>query len=147
MFDGVVSGIREIFVPDEDFVTERWNSIRERFSFVDSISETADIIIRFFKDTIFDEPPKIYINLGNAESKYDYGSSAYCLDMTWYARYKPIVDPFLSGWIWLCFIYRVYTKLPSIIGGVAGDFQTVDQTYQNRDYIKWSLGQRKGGKK
>lgn len=136
-----------IFVPSEDYVSDRWNSIKERFSFADSIATTADTIITFFNDTAFDEPPKVYINLDFAESKYDYGGKTYCLDMSWYERYKPTVDAFLSAWLWLTFIWRVYTRLPGIINGASSDFQTVSNAYENRDYIKWSLRQRRGGKK
>lgn len=145
--NGILDGIKEIFIPDEDFISERWNSIKARFSFADSISNTASAIVRFFETTAFDEPPKVYINFDFAESKYDYGGQAYCLDMSWYARYKPVVDAFLSAWLWLCFIWRVYTRLPAIINGAAGDFQVVNSAYESRDYIKWSLSQRRGGKK
>ena len=123
LLDGLLEGIKDIFVPSEDYVSDRWDSIRAKFSFADSISETAGIIVRFFKETAFNEPPKIYIDLGKAESKYDYGGQTYCLDMVWYERYKPTVDVFLSAWIWLVFLFRVYTKLPAIINGVAGDFE------------------------
>lgn len=132
-----MEGITAIFVPSEDFVTNRWNSIKQRFSFAESISETADVLITFFRDTAFNEPPKVYINLGFAESKYDYGAKTYCLDMSWYERYKPTVDALLSAWIWICFIWRVYVRLPGIINGVSSDFE-VASNY--RDYSAWSNG-------
>lgn len=79
-----------------------------------------------FNEASYNEPPKVYINFKLAESKYDYGGQTYCLDMSWYQRYKPVVDTFLSAWIWLCFMWRLFIKLPNIINGVAGDFETVD---------------------
>lgn len=79
-----------------------------------------------FNEASYDEPPKVYINFKLAESKYDYGGQAYCLDMSWYQRYKPTVDSWLSAWLWITFAWRVYVKLPNIINGVSGDFETVD---------------------
>ena len=147
--DSIISGIKDVlvavFVPSEDYITDRWNSIRDRFGFAESIASTADIIFTFFKDTAFDVPPKVYLHLDHAESQYDYGGKSVCLDMSWYSRYKPTVDAFLSAWLWLVFSYRIYVRLPGTINGVGGDFQVAHDASESRDYIKWSLSQRKGG--
>lgn len=140
---GVKDGVIEVFVPKEDFLTEQWQGIRDRFGFADSIAETGEIIVRFFKETAFDVPPKVYIDLSKAESKYDYGDETFCLDMTWYARYKPIVDPFLSAWMWLVFIYGVYTNLPNIISGSAGTFKAYEGLNDNSAYVKWHFSQKR----
>lgn len=140
----MIEGIKAIFVPSSDYVSERWNSIRSRFSFADSITETVDIISTFFKETAFDEPPKVHIDLGYAESEYDYGGETYCLDMSWYARYKPIVDPFLSAFLWIAFIWRIFTQLPNIINGVGSAYNEYNALNDSKDYVKWSF---KGGKK
>lgn len=142
--DNIINGIKDLIVPSEDYITTRWLAIRSRFSFVDTISETAQIIFRFFAETSFDIPPTIKIDFGYAESEYNWGGETFCLDMTWYARYKPIVDTFLSAWIWIVFLMRLYTHLPNIISGAAGDFEVVNKTHESKDYIKWSL---RGGKK
>lgn len=42
--------------------------------------------------------------------------------MSWYARYKPIVDPFLSAFMWLVFSWRIFTQLPNIINGVGSAY-------------------------
>lgn len=139
-----MTGIQKIFIPEEDYITNRWNAIRSRFSFADSISETVDIIFTFFKETAFDEPPKIHIDLSYAESKYDYGGETYCLDMSWYERYKPTVDAFLSAFMWACFIWRLYVALPNIINGVGVGGDVFNNLNSNAEYVKWSL---KGGKK
>lgn len=141
---GVKNALIEIFIPSEDYITDRWNSIRDRFSFIDAITEYAQIIFRFFAETTFNTPPTIKIDFGYAESKYNWGGETFCLDMSWYARYKPIVDAFLSAWLWIVFIMKLYTKLPGIISGAPGDFEMVNKTYESRDYIKWSF---RGGKR
>ena len=102
------------------------------------------MIFTFFKETAFDEPPKVHIDLGYAESKYDYGGETYCLDMSWYARYKPTCDTFLSGFMWLVFIWRLFTSLPNIINGVGSAYEPYNTLNDSSGYVKWSL---RGGKK
>lgn len=60
------------------------------------------------------------MNLGNAESKYNYGGKAIALDMTWFAKYKPTTDAVISAILWAFFVWRVYVMLPGIINGVSG---------------------------
>lgn len=117
--------------------------IRSRFPFVDSISVTVDSVLDFFKETAFNEPPKINVHLNFANSDYNWGGEAVYIDMSWYEPYKPIVDAFLSAWIWITFIFRLWKRLPGIISGSGSDFQVVQDVYESRDYIKWSLHQRR----
>lgn len=95
------------------------DSIKERFVFAESIIETVESITGAVS-VASDEPPVIEINLGKAEGKYDYGGSAVALDMSWFARYKPMTDAVISAILWAFFIWRVYVLLPGIINGVSG---------------------------
>ena len=63
-------------------------------------------------------PPSITVNLSAARSKYNYGDTAICLDMSWYGEYKPYVDTFLSAVLWLTFVWNTFKNLPAIISGV-----------------------------
>ena len=121
LLSGFHEMLQEIFVPDEDYISEKVNSIRTRFAFADSIMTTAESISSAVKNSGSSGPPKLTINLGLAESKYDYGGSALALDMSWYARYKPSVDVVLSSIIWVLFVWRVFVHLPNIISGFGGD--------------------------
>lgn len=125
----IVDGIKGIFVPSEDYLTDKVNALRDRFAFADSIIGTCTEIADIFK-TFTGTPPKIEIDFGNAESKfgYDYGGQAYALDMTWYARYKGTVDTIVGAFIVGGFIWRLRHNLPNIIAGVGNGFSTVNGT-------------------
>lgn len=119
--DYIIEGIRNIFVPDNDFLTEKVEAIRSEFGIIDSVSGTVSIFKEFFTNVSTGRPPKIEIDLSLAESKYNYGSSAFALNMEWYAKYKPAVDVVLSSIIWVLFAWRVFVRVPAIIGGFSSD--------------------------
>lgn len=107
-------------MPEGDFIKDKVSYLRSKFGIIDSVSGTVSVLGDFF-DTVSDGvPPKIEMHLNKAESEYNYGDTAVALDMSWYARYKPTVDVILSSMIWLFFVWRVFVKLPSIIGGFSG---------------------------
>lgn len=102
----------------------------DRYSFIDSISETAGIIKQFFADTTSGKVPKITVDMKSVNSKYNWGGNATVLDMSWYAPYKAFGDALLSAMIWIFFAWRVYVKLPSIINGTAGDINSVTRGFK-----------------
>lgn len=122
----ILDGIKAVFVPSEDYLTNKVNKLRARFSFADSIIGTAEEIFGVFEDYV-STPPKIEINLGDAESKfgYKYGGVALALDMSWYARYKGTVDAVVSAFMLGGFAWRIYHNLPSIISGMSAPVRSV----------------------
>ena len=118
--DAILGGIRDIFFPSEDFLTAKVEALRARFSFADSIIATVAAMGGALND-FETSPPIIYMELSEAESKYDWGDRAIALDLRWYERYKPTVDALLSALLWIFFVWRVFRKLPGIISGVEGD--------------------------
>lgn len=119
--DPIINALKDLFVPSEDFLTDKVNALRQRFSFADSIIATATSIgaaLSAFET----EPPIVYINLADAESQYNWGGLAVALDLSWYARYKPTVDLFLSAVMLLFFVWRVFVHLPGIISGASVGF-------------------------
>ncbi len=116
--DTVMSGIKSIFVPSEDFLSSKVTALRERFSFVDSIIGTAE----FIRDSINGDvsPPVIYIDLSAAEGSYYLGEKEILVDFAWYERYKDSVDALMSAILWAFFAWRVFQRAPAIIGGDAG---------------------------
>ena len=113
--------IKSIFVSDADFISEKWNAIRSRFDFADSISSSGELILDVLKG-IDPEPPVIYVDLGDTEGSYYFGGQVAFLDLRWYERYKPTGDAIISAFLWLAFAWRLFLKLPGIISGLPGDF-------------------------
>lgn len=107
------------------------------------VAETFDSIVHYFSDALYNEAPVVYMNFDLAESEYDYGGYAVALDMNWYARYKPIVDVFLSAWIIFLYTVRLYFKLPDIINGVGSDFDVMREHQTN--VMKWNTRNRRLG--
>lgn len=117
----IAEAISAIFVPEADFITEKWNAIRSRFAFADSIASSGQMILGVLQG-IDPEPPVIYVELGDAEGSYYLGGQVAFLDLRWYARYKPTGDAIISAFLWLVFVWRMFIKLPGIIAGLPGDF-------------------------
>lgn len=118
--NALLEGIKAIFVPHEDFLTDKVDALRSEFSFADSIISTFEL----FGNSLLafsTSPPVIYVDLGASTGSYYLGGKVPFVDLTWYAAYKPTVDLLLSAFMWLVFVWRVGIHLPGIIRGSSGD--------------------------
>lgn len=115
----ILNGIREIFVPSEDFITEKVEALQAEFTFADSIITTGKYIGYSFQG-MGTEPPVIYVNLADNRTGLDMGGEVAFLDLRWYEEYKPTVDMILSAFLWLMFAWRVFVHLPGILRGLPG---------------------------
>lgn len=132
--EAISSGFAALFVPDAEYISVKYNELRSRFGFVDSISASADALtdaFQGFQDP--DEPPIIYMDFSAADSKYDYGGKAVALDLSWYSQYKPTVDVILSSVLWTFFVWRMFTHLPSIISGSSISVDKTADVYNRFD--------------
>lgn len=117
--NGLGSTLNELFVPSEGLLAEKVAALRSRYSFIDGVSTSVEGMIAYF-DTYWTQPPFVTIDLSNAPSGSWGDSIVYFVDFSFYEPYKPYVDNFLSGSMWAFFIWRVFVRLPGIIGGEAG---------------------------
>lgn len=114
-----------LFVPSEDFFSEKITYFREKFEFVDSLAECFICIRDSFANPT--EFGSITVDLSASESKYNYGSGKInVLDVSWYTRYKPYGDRIISAFMWLVFVFNVFKQLPGIINGASGSIVNVD---------------------
>ena len=131
LISGLIDGIKAIFVPSEDYLSEKVDRLKEKFGFVFTVMETSDNIAAIFEGD-FDEPPYIEMDFSLAESeKYDYGGKAVALDMSWYERYKPSVDAILSVIIYVFFFWRLFVSLPGLVSGQAASYYVDNFTMVN----------------
>lgn len=142
--DTVINGIKDIlenlFVPDEEFVNAKIEALAERFGFAWQITE----VVENFKDKLQElaelesmaEPPKIYINLDDSESKYDFGGRVEILDFTFYQPYREQVHGIISAIIWVMWLWRMFIKLPSIIHGEGGNTSSNNDTQNGKEITK-----------
>ncbi len=126
------AAIESLVVPDEDYLSDKIAALCEEFTFADSIVRTTQQLGNMLLG-VTTEPPVIYIDLGSTRGSYDIGGVVPFLDLRWYAEYKPTVDAIISAFLWVCFIWRMFLKLPGIINGAAGDFVLIQS--RREDYF------------
>lgn len=126
------AAIESLVVPDDDYLSDKIAALCEEFAFADSIVRTTQQLGNMLVG-VTTEPPVIYIDLGSTRGSYDIGGVVPFLDLRWYAEYKPTVDAIISAFLWVCFIWRMFLKLPGIINGAAGDFVLIQS--RREDYF------------
>ena len=113
----IAEKVGELFKPDEALITEITDTFKGKFGFLPVLKQFGDDLFGMTAET---EPPVIWIHLENAESKYgyDYGGKEVALDLAWYQKYKPSVDGIVSGFMWLGYLWMLFTKAPNILNGM-----------------------------
>lgn len=138
----IAEALAAVFVPSADYISAKVEALRGEFGFIDSVIATGE----FIRDSISGAsgPPVIYVDLGRAPSG-NYGSQRVLLtDFSWYAPYKGQVDTVLSAALWAFFGWRVFLKLPGIIGGESGYIS--DVFFPSSSGRSGSDDKKKGGK-
>lgn len=118
--------LTEFFVPDEELMNERLQSLRSEFAFVDSIAGYGDHLLNTLQGAS-GKAPSFTIDFGKARGKYIKTSQTVTIDLSWYDEYKPMVDNILSGLIWMTFLWHMYKKIPDIIHGNSMSTAAVNQ--------------------
>lgn len=106
-----------LFVPDDEVMQEMWADIQDQFSGIFGLMNSGNHIVDFLKTCSGLRAPNFTVNLGSSASYY-LGNETVTIDFSWYAPYKPTVDLLFAGIIWAGFIWRMYSRIPEIIGGV-----------------------------
>lgn len=129
--DTILDGVKDIFVPEKGYLDAKFEAVKERFAFWESVTDTAQVIKNWFETCNWSIPPVVTVNFTNGKSAHgvDYGTSAKILDFTWYTPYKDAVDVIISAFLWIMFAWRIFLGLPNIISGVAP--QAVFDAYQD----------------
>lgn len=138
----IAEALAAVFVPSADYISAKVEALRGEFGFIDSVIATGE----FIRDSVSGAsgPPVIYVDLGRASSG-NYGSQRVLLtDFSWYAPYKGQVDTVLSAALWAFFGWRVFLKLPGIIGGESGYIS--DVFFPSSSGRSGSDDKKKGGK-
>ncbi len=113
----IAEKIGALFKPDEALLTEITDTFKGKFGFFSTLKQFGSDLFGMTPET---EPPVIWVHLENAESKfgYNYGDKQKIFDMTWYQKYKASVDGLLSGFLWLGYLWLLFKRAPSILGGM-----------------------------
>ena len=114
LVEDLINGLIRLFVPKEDFFSEKFEEFKSHFAFIDTF---IGFVNQFLNINRNNEAPSISIDFSNAESQYNYGGKAAALNLSWYSRYKPIGDIIITAFVYAFFIWRFYCRLPEIIRG------------------------------
>lgn len=104
-----------LFVPQQSSVDNLVNKVTEKFGFIESIKNAFNDIQNMINN----------IDNGTAVFSVDisspwYNGKATLFNLAWYKPFKPYGDLVFTGFAYLFFIWRLYVRLPSIIGGSSG---------------------------
>lgn len=128
----LLSGLVNLFVPEEDFFSEKFEEFKSHFAFIDTFT---GFVSQFLNLSRKNEAPSITIDFSKAESQYNYGGKAVTLNLSWYSRYKSIADIVLTAFVYVFFIWRFYCRLPEIIrgAGISVDYSSrIDKEVKRR---------------
>lgn len=112
----IASSIGNLFIPSDGYFDSKIQPIKEKFGFVDIFIGYVNGLSENFQ-TLTGEAPDLHVDLTQAESEYNWGESALAINLDWYERYKPTGDQVIIVFSYAFFIWRVFRKLPDIIGG------------------------------
>ena len=115
-----LDGFRNLFESNNDPFRDLMLFFKDKFSFITDLRATLERIVSVFDKNAraADTPPVIYADFSESDSEAFQGVGRVVVaDFSWYARYKPYVDTFLSAILWGFFLFRLYFRLPDIIAG------------------------------
>lgn len=112
----ILNGIKEVFVPDAEYISGKMEALYNKFGFLQVISGIWESFGEMMNEAA--EPPSVVVDLGAAEGRWNLGNQKVSLiNLSWYARYKPTVDIFFSIFLWLGFGWLLYKRMPDIVSG------------------------------
>lgn len=115
--NGISNVLKDLFIPEDGFLNDRISSIRNKFSFADTIYNTAQGLFNLFNTISGNNAPSITVHLSSKSSGASYGQKDVVISLDWYAPYKPTIDALLSGILWAGYIWLIIKRVPDLIKG------------------------------
>lgn len=114
-----------LFVPSEDTVNGLVDSVKSKFSFIDTIKNSVVDVEDVLEGAT--EAPTLTVHVN--KSSYTKEQDLKILDLSWYVKYKEYGDMILTGFIYAFFIWRIYISIPRIISGSGGAVSDIPDIY------------------
>lgn len=102
-----------LFVPNQEMIDTKIESIKSKFAFVDNIKATINEISNIIQST--ETSKSLTINIPNNKTGI---TQLTIIDLKWYEQYKSYGDIVISALVYIFFIWRVYANLSNIVSGV-----------------------------
>lgn len=117
----MLQGVLEyLFVPDNSLINEKIEEIKSRFAFVDGVKQTINEVTNIVYDE--NSSPSLSINIPDNKTGI---TKMTIIDLSWYTKYKNYGDTIICCFIYAFFFWRIFIKLPNIIGGHAGSVSSI----------------------
>lgn len=119
------------FVPDD--ITgffDKFNWLREIYLII------SNLLSDIQSDASGASAPQVMLNFPSREWYGVRMGNYHAVDLAWYAPYKSSVDGILSGFFWLCYLWMIFKRAPSIISGSSmaeGDFNKIALERSRKD--------------
>lgn len=105
LLDGIGDLLEYLFVPKGEFGGDLMDIVSAKFPIIDQLEELFDGLL-----AIGDvERPKFEITY--------YDTTVSIVDFEPFEKYLPIVHGIISAVAWFTFLFRLYKRLPALIGG------------------------------
>lgn len=136
-----------LFVPSEDVINGLVDSVKSKFSFIDTIKDSVVDIEDVLEGA--ESAPTLTIHVNSTD--YTKEQDIQILDISWYVQFKKYGDMILTGFIYAFFFWRIYISLPNIISGAGGSLNDVPaQVSDIEAYRRFGFGRststtRRGG--
>lgn len=106
LLDGIGEVLKFLFVPSDNLASDLKEKIYEKFPFIQQIVELVDA----------------FLDLGNNATAPQFtftyhGTTVSIVNFADFDSFMPLVRAIILAVAWFTFIFRLYKRLPSIIGG------------------------------
>ena len=126
-----------MFVPDSENLENKVNSIKDKFSFIDSVKVTINDLTSIVTNE--ENAPIFYVDV--MENKW-FSGKVKVIDLSWYAPFKTYGDTVICCFAYAFFFWRIFINLSNIISGSGGAIDSSMQISDIHAYRKFGFGRR-----
>ena len=112
--------LKSLFIPKQESLTQFQAAWQEKLGFIDSIKISINSIQNMLNNV--NDVPEYKLNIN---SKY-YNGELTVMSLNWYTPFKPYGDLVITGFVYILFIFRIFTHLPGIISGTGSVIDTIN---------------------
>lgn len=106
LLDGILSGLESLFVPSVDFGDAFGQVLDEKFPIIDQVTVLVEQFTNLGSDV---QAPQFTFTY--------YGVEVSIVNFEDFEQFIPVVKGIISAIAWFTFLFKLYKRLPGIIGG------------------------------
>lgn len=121
IIDGIIEGIKSIFIPSETALQEIQDKRDEKLPILIELQSWGnDVGYMLAHPEEYASNLNFVVDFGKSDTYWDYGgSTTNMISLDWYFDYKEDVDELLVGFAWLVFLWNLFGQAASLISGAS----------------------------